>query len=83
MNEYILNAQYETSKSFYNKAVVKVEGENKYLYSYNTLVCKIENNKLFINGWYSSTTARYINEFLQQNGFKSMTKKEMESFKNE
>ena len=28
--------------------------------------------------WYSKTTAIHINEFLRQNGVKSLTKKEME-----
>lgn len=31
-----------------------------------------------VNGYYSQTTARHINDFLYQHGFKTMTKKEME-----
>ena len=53
--------------------------------SYSTIVAVItdgiatEDGKptVKVNGWYSATTARHINEFLQQHGFDAMTKKEM------
>ena len=35
-------------------------------------------NKIKVKGWDSKTTAIHINEFLRQNGAKSLTKKEME-----
>ena len=52
--------------------------------SYSTIVAEIVDEivegerKVKVFGWYSNTTARHINEFLQQNGFNKMSKKEME-----
>ena len=52
--------------------------------SYSTIVAEIVDEivegerKVKVFGWYSNTTARHINEFLQQNGFDKMSKKEME-----
>jgi len=79
--EYELQTEYDIRKSFYRKAIVEVEGSVHKLYSYRTLVAEYDEktNKLTINGWYSSTTARHINEFAQQCGFDKMTKTEMES----
>lgn len=80
-----LQARYDSRNSFYKKARIfeKYDKIRKtdviYLVSYDTIVAIIENNRPIVFGWYSQTTARHINEFLKQNGFKSMTKKEMES----
>ena len=71
--------QYDTRKSFYKKAQVITYNGILYLQSYDTIVAKVENGKAVVNGWYSQTTARHINEFLRQNGFETMSKKEMES----
>jgi hypothetical protein len=71
--EYELNAIHDSRKSFYNKAIVREEDGKKKLYSYNTLVCFIENNKPIVLGAYSQTTLRHIKEFLKQNGFKAET----------
>ena len=54
--------------------------------SYETIVAEIKdatitetgNQQAIVYAWYSKTTARHINEFLQQNGFNKMSKKEME-----
>lgn len=73
-----LDARYDSRASFYKKAkIIKYNGA-LYLQSYSTIVAKIEDGKAIVNGWYSATTARHINEFLYQNGFDKMTKKQME-----
>ena len=66
-------------KSFYNKAVVSVEDNIATLVSYTTKVAtyNIATKKLFINGWYSSNTARHINAFLSHYGLSTMSKKEL------
>ena len=73
-----LNSIYSSQKDFYGKANVIVEGGQTKLKSYNTIVAVKEENKIKVKGWYSKTTAIHINEFLRQNGAKSLTKKEME-----
>ena len=73
-----LQARYDSRADFYKKAKIIKYNNALYLQSYSTIVAKIENGKTIVNGWYSQTTARHINEFLQQNGFNKMTKKEME-----
>ena len=80
-----LSAIYDSRTSFYKKARVYkkydsiVKANLLYLVSYNTIVAIIDldKNTPYIYGWYSQTTARHINEFLKQNGFQAMTKKEM------
>lgn len=85
---YDLEPQYDSRKSFYGKA--KVYKDNKghlLLVSYSTIVAEITDGILTedgrstvkVNGWYSQTTARHINDFLYQYGFKTMSKKEMEA----
>ena len=57
-----------------------------YLRSYRTIVAEIkdeviepnQSKRVKVNGWYSNTTARHVNDFLYQFGFKTMSKKEME-----
>ena len=73
-----LNSIYSSQKDFYGKANVIVEGGQTKLKSYSTIVAVKEGNKVKVKGWYSKTTAIHINEFLKQNGAKSLTKKEME-----
>jgi hypothetical protein len=84
---YELKPQYDSAKSFYKKANVYKDDKGKLLLmSYTTIVAEItdaiatEDGKphLKVNGWYSNTTARHINEFAQQYGFNKMNKKEME-----
>ena len=73
-----LKSVYSSQKSFDKKAEVIVEGRQTKLKSYSTIVAVKEENKIKVKGWYSKTTAIHINEFLKQNGAKSLTKKEME-----
>lgn len=73
-----LRPKYDSRKSFYKKASILIYNGALYLLSYDTIVAKIENGKAVVNGWYSQTTARHINEFLLQNGFEKMSEKEME-----
>lgn len=70
-------------KSFYNKAIVITCKETIVLKSYNTVVSCIDmpSKKLTIYGWFSKTTALHLNSFLIQNGFKAMSKKEIEKYK--
>jgi len=55
------------AKSFYGKAII-IENESgeKVLQSYETEVCKINNNGKFARLWdgYSATTMRHVNSFL-------------------
>ena len=80
-----LKAIYSHTKSFYGKARVKhLENGHKALYSYNTKVCELDNNNNVIEiGYYSTTTSQHINEDVQQNGYKKMTKKEIEKLESE
>ena len=81
MKSFELFPRYDRRKSFYGKArIVEHENGDKDLISYTTTVASIKNNILYVYGWFSQTTARHINEFLLQNGFDPMTKKEMEAF---
>lgn len=82
MNHYNLEPMYSTQKSFYGKAIVtEYSNGGKDLTSYNTRVCSLdEDNNIVEIGYYSQTTARHVNEFLQQNGHNRMTKKEIENF---
>ena len=73
-----LNSIYSSQKDFYGKANVIVEGGQTKLKSYSTIVAVKENNTIKVRGYYSKTTAIHINEFLLQNGAKSLSKKEME-----
>lgn len=65
-----LIAKYDSSKSFYRKAIVEysVSGELK-LYSYNSLVACLYQGKLSMVGPWdcSQTTRRHCKEFALQN----------------
>lgn len=74
MNEspvYDMSPQYDNRQSFYGKARVDDNGNEKTLYSYNTPVAKIVGNKVeLLPKWdFSQTTLRHVKEFLKQNGF--------------
>lgn len=82
-----LKPQYDNRKDFYGKAKVYRDNNGTiYLKSYETIVAEIKDKivtenhetQVKVYGYYSATTARHINEFLQQNGFNKMSKKEME-----
>ena len=67
-------------KSFYNKATVNVYNNDEIeLKSYNTIVCRIKNGKLYRtwNG-YSITTMRHVNAFLNAYGMETINKKQWE-----
>ena len=72
-----LNATLQ--KSYYGKAKIIEDDYVMILKSYDTQVLAIikENKKIvrLWNGW-SRTTANHVNDFLMQNGFKSLSKKE-------
>lgn len=73
---YELKVIYGSQKSFYNKANVLIADNIKVLTSYNTEVCKIENNKpTILIDTLSQTTLKHIKEFLLQAGFKADTRK--------
>lgn len=72
-NEF-LQPVYNTQKDYYKKAAVKTLDNNiKLLYSYNTLVCIIYDNKYILNDninydlLFSNTTLKHIKDFLLQN----------------
>lgn len=84
---YELKPQFDSAKSFYHKAnIYRNDKGSIFLMSYETIVAEIVDEavsptgqrQVTIFGWYSMTTSRHINEFLQQNGFNKMSKKEME-----
>ena len=68
---------YNTSQSFYEKAKVEIDGNRIILYSYGSYVAFIENDVAYITGDYTQTTFRHIKEFLLQNGFEAVSKKQM------
>ena len=68
---------YDNSKSFYEKAKVEIDGNRIVLYSYGSYVAFIENDAAYITGYYTQTTMRHIKEFLLQNGFEAVSKKQM------
>ena len=71
---YDLMTQYDSRKSFYNKAYVDTDGKgNDTLYSYNTPVVQIRGDKVtLLPKWnFSATTVRHVREFLKQHGFKA------------
>lgn len=75
-------------KSFNHKCEVIVTTENNEtiskLKSYDTIVAEYNHNTnvMRVNGWYSTTTARHINAFLDYYGFNTCTKKELINYKN-
>lgn len=50
----------------YAQAHVEINDTNVYLFSYCTLVAKIENNKLEVLGLYSQTTRKHISAFVKE-----------------
>ena len=72
-----LETIYDSRNSFYGKAKVEVLENRINLYSYGTLVAFIENGVAYITGDYTQTTLRHIKEFLLQNGFVAINKKQI------
>lgn len=65
-------------KALQNCTVIENLGIS-YLKSYNTTVAEFNHhkNEIKVNGWYSGTTAKHINAFLEFYGFNKCTKKEL------
>ena len=79
---YELSPVFDSRKSFYGKARVKVNDDTLQLVSYSTVVAIVtylsDGAKLaHITGVYSRTTVRHIREFLRQHGFKPGTEAEL------
>lgn len=77
MEIYELTTIHDARKSFYHKAIVKIDGTVKRLYSYETLVAWIDESGAHVKALYSATTTRHIKEFLKQHGFKADSGKQM------
>lgn len=78
--DYDLRAMYDCRASFYGKARVRNNDGDLELISYNTRVAVIYPDKTAtIYATYSATTLRHIKEFLLQNGFKAVDKKQIEA----
>lgn len=76
-NKYILTKNFN---GYYDKALMyqNVNNINNYiLVSYNTIVAEINKDKFIIYGYYSQTTNKHINAFLNWFGLKGMCKKEI------
>ena len=71
-------------KSFYGKAKVITKGGINYLQSYSTIVAEYNptSREMKIYDYYSPTTARHINAFLNHYGYPSMSKSEIMANKN-
>ena len=72
-------------KSFYGKAKIINKDGKHYLKSYNTLVAEYDpaDKKMKIYDYYSHTTGRHINAFLNHFGYPTMTKSEIIANKNQ
>lgn len=76
MRKYELKTKNTSQKSFYGKAVVTVYNPDFIvLTSYKTDVAAIVDGE-FVRLWedWSATTAKHVNEFRIQNGFKAVNK---------
>lgn len=63
-------------KSFYGKAIVRMEGASKTLYSYDTPVARINGGRVtLLDKWdYSATTLTHVRSFLESNGLEAGSK---------
>lgn len=76
---YDMSPQYDARQSFYGKARVDDNGNEKTLYSYNTPVVRIVGGQVeLLPKWdWSQTTLRHVKEFLKQNGFEASSLAQM------
>jgi hypothetical protein len=75
-----LSPQYDSSKSFYGKAKVVTDSDGtQILYSYDTPVVEIKDDKVVLKPMWdsSATTLRHVKEFLKQNGFEVGSKAQL------
>jgi hypothetical protein len=77
MQTYELSPRYDARQSFYGKARVIEDNGVLKLWSYDTHVASIKGNKAEVYGTYSTTTLRHIKEFLLQNNFEAVNKKQI------
>lgn len=86
-----LEAKYDKARSFYGKAVVEELDGVVRLYSYKSLVAQVY--RISSDDWavkifsvydddgenltFSNTTVRHLKEFLLQNGFEAVSKKQI------
>jgi hypothetical protein len=54
------------SMPYANAFVEIIDDKNFNLWSYRTLVCKVEDNILTVNGLYSMTTRKHISAFVKE-----------------
>ena len=68
---------------FYGKAKTETMNNVTRLVSYNTEVANYnhETNIMTVNGWYSQTTAKHINAFLEYYGFDKCNKQQLLNYK--
>jgi len=80
----VVNLEPSNRKSFYGKAKAITKGGKTYLQSYDTIVAEYnpKSKKMKIYDWYSPTTARHINAFLDYFGYPNMSKGEILENKN-
>lgn len=78
---YELKAIYDSRASFYGKAKIAIDGNNKTIYNYGVKVAIIEGDKLTFltenENHYTTTTLRHIKEFLTQNGIQAGIKSDL------
>lgn len=76
--QYNLEPIYDNHLSFYGKAKVVQTNVSTKLYSYNTKVAEIKDNRAYVYNLQSATTLIHVKEFLKQNGFKVDSKRQIE-----
>lgn len=74
---YPLEPQFDTAKSFYGKAYVDDSNDGNRLFSYGTFVAEIKDGKPVVHNLQSSTTLRHVKEWLKQLGFEAKDKKQI------
>ena len=77
MEKKLMPASFQSNKSFYGKAHVRIENGEAILRSYNTDVCKVDRNNNFVKLWngYSKTTLAHVVAFCDYYGFEYGNKK--------
>lgn len=77
-----VETQTFTLEEFKGKATIVKNGDVSQLFSYDTNVANFHHsiNKMQVKGYYSPTTARHINAFLEFYGFDRCTKKQLENY---
>lgn len=66
VNEYVVDGETHSDLISYGKRVAY------YVH---------ETNEMHVHGWFSATTAKHINDFLEYFGFDRCSKKQLENYK--